>query len=144
MVASVKLCLCGVKMVSKVLEEAKTVRHRGIEPRPHPWKGRILTIRPMALYLHFRPHSIPSSTVQHTHTHTHTHSHTHTLHNTPTHTYRHTTRFPTSTLTQHTHFYCSLHNTNTPQQLRSLARIAKVTSRTNHNDARYLQPHRMR
>lgn len=27
----------------------KGVRHRGIEPRPHPWKGRILTIRPMAL-----------------------------------------------------------------------------------------------
>jgi len=30
----------------------KAVRHRGIEPRPHPWKGRILTIRPMALVLH--------------------------------------------------------------------------------------------
>nr|CCA23949.1 AlNc14C215G8986 [Albugo laibachii Nc14] len=27
----------------------KNVRRRGIEPRPHPWKGRILTIRPTAL-----------------------------------------------------------------------------------------------
>ena len=29
-------------------QKTKPMRHRGIEPRPHPWKGRILTIRPMA------------------------------------------------------------------------------------------------
>nr|CCA14320.1 AlNc14C3G427 [Albugo laibachii Nc14] len=27
------------------------MRRRGIEPRPHPWKGRILTIRPTALVM---------------------------------------------------------------------------------------------
>ena len=34
-------------------EKKKTLRRRGIEPRPHPWKGWILTIRPTTLHIYY-------------------------------------------------------------------------------------------
>lgn len=33
----------------RFVTNSNELRRRGIEPRPHPWKGRILTIRPTAL-----------------------------------------------------------------------------------------------
>ena len=54
----------------------KGLRHRGIEPRPHPWKGWILTIRPMAPTYSLRYAHPPAPIILISHSHYISNKHT--------------------------------------------------------------------